>query len=435
MLTLVAAAAATAAAATSSDAPVAVSATAAAATSSVAPVAVSATAVDPAVSATAVRATATLVSASNRVAAPPAKAAERPRRRSRASDVIRRPDSACVAWRQSTFCRWDGPREEAADEPCNATISTGRSGYCHCRRHRHVARFDCGHPPLRCDQACAVLEDAPTVRALAYTALMAFDDRAAALSLAFGGGRRRRDASQRPPARPSSRSDAAGGAGRIPVTLYQTIDKLDRPGIGLRWEESEPLGLRRVLHDDVLGQQYLNASWGPRFARAYGQISLGPIRGLANESVIDGFHASMKLGQISLGPIRGDFLRLAYIAEHGGFYADADVCPVHNSTLSRLAASGAPLVIVASMFSGELLNAFFGAVPPRPAAPRDGTSGEERQGRCIRRRAAPPRPATSGVGGAVPRRGGRARVRPARRHRRRRPAAGGIGAHRFPFGC
>jgi len=189
-----------------------------------------------------------------------------------------------------------------------------------------------------------VLEDAPTVRALAYTALMAFDDRAAALSLAFGGGRRRRDASQRPPARPSSRSDAAGVAGRIPVTLYQTIDKLDRPGIGLRWEESEPLGLRRVLHDDVLGQQYLNASWGPRFARAYGQISLGPIR--------------------------GDFLRLAYIAEHGGFYADADVCPVHNSTLSRLAASGAPLVIVASMFSGELLNAFFG--------------------RCIRRRAAPP---------------------------------------------
>ena len=407
MLTLVAAAAATAAAATSSDAPVAVSATAAAAT--VAPVAVSATAVDPAVSATAVRATATLVSASNRVAAPPAKAAERPRRRSRASDVIRRPDSACVAWRQSTFCRWDGPREEAADEPCNATISTGRSGYCHCRRHRHVARFDCGHPPLRCDQACAVLEDAPTVRALAYSALMAFDDRAAALSLAFGGGRRRRDASQRPPARPSSRSDAAGGAGRIPLTLYQTIDKLDRPGIGLRWEESEPLGLRRVLHDDVLGQQYLNASWGPRFARAYGQISLGPIR--------------------------GDFLRLAYIAEHGGFYADADVCPVHNSTLSRLAASGAPLVIVASMFSGELLNAFFGAVPPRPAAPRDRTSGEERQGRCIRRRAAPPRPATSGVGGALPRRGGRARVRPARRHRRRRPAAGGIGAHRFPFGC
>ncbi|EOD35800.1 hypothetical protein EMIHUDRAFT_455291 [Emiliania huxleyi CCMP1516] len=268
----------------------------------------------------------------------------------------------------STFCRWDGPREEAADEPCNATISTGRSGYCHCRRHRHVARFDCGHPPLRCDQACAVLEDAPTVRALAYTALMAFDDRAAALSLAFGGGRRRRDASQRPPARPSSRSDAAGGAGRIPVTLYQTIDKLDRPGIGLRWEESEPLGLRRVLHDDVLGQQYLNASWGPRFARAYGQISLGPIRGLANESVIDGFHASMKLGQISLGPIRGDFLRLAYIAEHGGFYADADVCPVHNSTLSRLAASGAPLVIVASMFSaarkgkGDAL----GAVPRHP---------------------------------------------------------------------
>jgi len=74
----------------------------------------------------------------------------------------------------------------------------------------------------------------------------------------------------------------------------------------------------------------------------------------------------MKLGQISLGPIRGDFLRLAYIAEHGGFYADADVCPEHNSTLSRLAASGAPLVIVASMFSGELLNAFFGAVPRHP---------------------------------------------------------------------
>lgn len=109
--------------------------------------------------------------------------------------------------------------------------------------------------------------------------------------------------------------------------------------MGEGWKASEP-GLQYVLHDDVLGQRYLNASWGPRFARAFGQLALGPIR--------------------------SDFLRLAYIAEHGGFYADADVCPMGNATLAQLRDLGAPLVIVASQFNGELLNAFFGAVPRHP---------------------------------------------------------------------
>ena len=61
------------------------------------------------------------------------------------------------------------------------------------------------------------------------------------------------------------------------------------------------------------------------------------------------------------------FLRLCYIAEHGGFYADADVCPGANHMLSRLRAMGAPLVITRSAFDGELLNAFFGATPRHPA--------------------------------------------------------------------
>ena len=197
--------------------------------------------------------------------------------------------------------------------------------------------------------------------------------------------------------------------GPVPLHLLLISDQGRQEETAARWQQANP-GLQVTAMDMCDGAKYLSESpfWGEQYASAFRRIRYAAIK--------------------------SDLLRIAYLAEHGGFYADADVCPVYNSTLSRLAASGAPLVIVASMFSGELLNAFFGAVPPRPAAPRDGTSGEERQ-RCIRRRAAPPRPATSGVGGAIPRRGGRARVRPARRHRRRRPAAGGTGAHTFPFGC
>ena len=47
---------------------------------------------------------------------------------------------------------------------------------------RRAAAVDCGHPPHACGDECNLLEDSGVVNALAYTALMAFEDRAAALS-------------------------------------------------------------------------------------------------------------------------------------------------------------------------------------------------------------------------------------------------------------
>lgn len=292
----------------------------------------------------------------------------------------------CITWRQTAGCMADGPLEPDFDAACNVTIVAGRSGFCLCEGHQRAASVDCGHRPHSCDAACRqqrqrllvreddrILDDAQVVSALGYSALMAFGDRAAAAALSHrmlrlaadghgspglatqdavgitmstgkgkvksrgkGKGRRRWRGT-------SAGADTGTDMGLVPLLLYQTIDRLDRSGVGGVWRASEAAQshLRYTLHDDVVGQQYLNRSWGPRFARAFGQLALGPIR--------------------------SDFLRLAYVAEHGGFYADADLCPGANGTLSRLRAFGAPLVIVRSAFGGELLNAFFGATPRHPA--------------------------------------------------------------------
>jgi hypothetical protein len=254
----------------------------------------------------------------------------------------------CEGWRQTAGCRADGPREPEADSSCAVRIFSERSGFCACAGGRQVSAVDCGHTALTCDEACrkpirrarprrmpAHLKDERVVSALSYTALMALGDRAAASALL----KARAAAAMDTPSLPRSRRAAglhrrraalrganasaraahiddsvANGSARIPLRLYQTIDRLDRAGLADAWRSSEGSGLQYVLHDDVLGQRYLNASWGPRFARAFGQLRLGPIR--------------------------SDFLRLAYVAEHGGFYADADVCPQRAGFLSSLIAHG-----------------------------------------------------------------------------------------------
>jgi len=170
-------------------------------------------------------------------------------------------------------------------------------------------------------------------QALAHSALLQFGERAAAVALsksAWGSGRD-----------PGSNAHEEAALGKVPLTLYQTVDEKTarRPEVGREWRRSDP-GLRYVLHDDASGFEYLNHSWGPRFANAFAKP-----RAFA---------------------IRSDFLRLCYIAEHGGFYSDADVCPVHREVLSRMQQTRAPLILVQSMATGEVLNAFLGAVPRHP---------------------------------------------------------------------
>ena len=175
-------------------------------------------------------------------------------------------------------------------------------------------------------------------QALAHSALLQFGERAAAVALsksAWGSGRD-----------PGSNAHEEAALGKVPLTLYQTVDEKTarRPEVG-----SDP-GLRYVLHDDASGFEYLNHSWGPRFANAFAKP-----RAFA---------------------IRSDFLRLCYIAEHGGFYSDADVCPVHREVLSRMQQTRAPLILVQSMATGGGAQRlpWCSASPPRPATACVGAS-------------------------------------------------------------
>lgn len=68
-------------------------------------------------------------------------------------------------------------------------------------------------------------------------------------------------------------------------------------------------------------------------------------------------------------PPRSDFLRLCFLAEHGGFYVDMDEYPGERS-LTELIAMGKPLILAnntASKRDLRVYNAFIGAVPHHPA--------------------------------------------------------------------
>eukprot|EP01012_Entosiphon_sulcatum_P008827 TRINITY_DN14848_c0_g1_i1.p1 TRINITY_DN14848_c0_g1~~TRINITY_DN14848_c0_g1_i1.p1 ORF type:complete len:1003 (-),score=169.22 TRINITY_DN14848_c0_g1_i1:8-3016(-) len=58
------------------------------------------------------------------------------------------------AWRQTSYCKADGPRQAQFDKPCSQEIPGGMSGYCECEG-KTVKPADCGHPTLRCADFCA----------------------------------------------------------------------------------------------------------------------------------------------------------------------------------------------------------------------------------------------------------------------------------------
>ncbi len=59
----------------------------------------------------------------------------------------------CLAWRQTSLCMADGPRERAKDQPCDVPVGSGRSGYCLCTGGVRVA-FSCDHEGLLCADEC-----------------------------------------------------------------------------------------------------------------------------------------------------------------------------------------------------------------------------------------------------------------------------------------
>ena len=131
----------------------------------------------------------------------------------------------------------------------------------------------------------------------------------------------------------------------IPLLLFQTFQSYDTISTlppayelqGANWTEP---GLTHVFFDDCQSLSFLEQTYGERHARAF--LSLKP------------------------GAIRSDFIRIAYVAAKGGWYADNKYCPGFNISLAELgrdaAAEGKDLVVTQG-YSAELHNSFFGAVP------------------------------------------------------------------------
>eukprot|EP00310_Coccolithus_braarudii_P023299 CAMPEP_0183334734 /NCGR_PEP_ID=MMETSP0164_2-20130417/3241_1 /TAXON_ID=221442 /ORGANISM="Coccolithus pelagicus ssp braarudi, Strain PLY182g" /LENGTH=384 /DNA_ID=CAMNT_0025503931 /DNA_START=95 /DNA_END=1249 /DNA_ORIENTATION=- len=126
---------------------------------------------------------------------------------------------------------------------------------------------------------------------------------------------------------------------QIPLSLLQTDRKFDANGRRL-WTSANP-GLSYVFFDDAQAEAYLERRWGRRHADAF--ISLG------------------------IGALRADFLRLCYLADKGGFYADTDVCPAEVPLATLRNAS---IVVVPQLSFAKracVWNAFIGAAPGHPA--------------------------------------------------------------------
>ena len=68
----------------------------------------------------------------------------------------------CVKWRQTSGCKFDGPREPANDKNCDVKIEW-KSGYCECKDGRKTMKKGCDLPVFygfnydTCNQACADL--------------------------------------------------------------------------------------------------------------------------------------------------------------------------------------------------------------------------------------------------------------------------------------
>ena len=128
----------------------------------------------------------------------------------------------------------------------------------------------------------------------------------------------------------------------IPLSLFQTNHKPPLSDHVEGWSRNNP-GLKYTFMDDRAARRYLLRSWGPRHASAFSSLGIGAVR--------------------------SDFLRLCYIADRGGFYADVDTCG-GNISLVELRQTGAPLIVVPSAsftLKPSVWNAFFAAKPRHPA--------------------------------------------------------------------
>lgn len=82
-------------------------------------------------------------------------------RREREVGQQKRSAEYCVAWRQTSACNPEGPREEHADRGCHEQIARGLSGYCECKGILgHAAGTTCLHAPFVCEDECRKKWDA-----------------------------------------------------------------------------------------------------------------------------------------------------------------------------------------------------------------------------------------------------------------------------------
>lgn len=126
----------------------------------------------------------------------------------------------------------------------------------------------------------------------------------------------------------------------VPYRIFQTDGPARIPPP--RWQDANP-GLAYTFFDDARGRHYLMQSWCRRYALAFDALNIGALR--------------------------GDFLRLCYLADRGGFYADVDVCPGRVGLRAVLRSTWADaFAMEQKSFLGRSIvwNAFFGVVPRHP---------------------------------------------------------------------
>mmetsp|Transcript_2160 Transcript_2160/g.4207 ORF Transcript_2160/g.4207 Transcript_2160/m.4207 type:complete len:322 (+) Transcript_2160:64-1029(+) len=133
-------------------------------------------------------------------------------------------------------------------------------------------------------------------------------------------------------------------ADTVPLTLFQSDKDPPNASLVAKWKKANP-GLEYVFMDDDAGRAYLAERWSEKHAAAFDSINIGALR--------------------------SDFLRLCYMADRGGFYADSDLCPAQVSLAElRSTCSDSKLFVpLTTGFGSEpaVWNAFFGAVPRHPA--------------------------------------------------------------------
>ena len=147
-------------------------------------------------------------------------------------------------------------------------------------------------------------------------------------------------------AKPGAEVSADATAEMIPNTLMQSDKEPPSAESIAPWTRST--GLNVTFLDDCAGERYLESAWGSRFVSAFRSLRSGAFK--------------------------CDFLRLAYIADRGGFYADTDSCAadVTLETLrQRAARSNASLILTESYWkpNGKRFNfnGFFAARPKHAA--------------------------------------------------------------------